>query len=269
MTDPDVAALLSKSKEWHETRLSGIGGSDATIIATGEWQDLWLVKTGRKQPESLDDVLPVQIGTWTEPLNRYWFSRQTGKTIDIIDEPRIHAVHPFIRANLDGMIGDAIFEAKHVNAFTDMDACQEKYYPQLQHCMAVTGAPMAYLSVFFGNHKWDYAEIPFDADYADELISAEFSFWVLVETDTPPDESNLAVIAPPSLNEMREVDMTGNNAWSYAANDWIAHRGAANAFRKAEKILKELMEPDMRRAYGHGVEINRSKNGALRIKDQK
>ena len=62
--------------------------------------------------------------------------------------------------------------------------------------------------------------------------------------------------------------MASNNAWASAAVDYLEHQTAAKKFTAADKALKGLIEPDVKRAFGHGVEINRAKNGSLRIKKE-
>ena len=44
-------------------RIGFIGGSDMRRIMEGDWISLWEEKTGRKKPDDLSDVLPVQLGT--------------------------------------------------------------------------------------------------------------------------------------------------------------------------------------------------------------
>lgn len=71
-----VASLLAHDDDWHEQRRKGIGGSDAMKIMSGDWLTLWEEKTGRAAAQDLSDVLPVVMGAWTEPLNRYWFEKK-------------------------------------------------------------------------------------------------------------------------------------------------------------------------------------------------
>ena len=99
------------------------------------------------------------------------------------------------------------------------------------------------------------------------LLDAEESFWRSVEADTPP--LDIVTSAAPAPDKMRDVDMTGSNKWASNAQGWRDNRKAAKTFADSEKALKELMEPDMGRGFGHGIEINRAKNGALRIKEMK
>jgi hypothetical protein len=49
-------------------RSTGIGGSDATYLVEGHWLKLYQIKKGLIQQEDLSDVLPVQLGTYTETI---------------------------------------------------------------------------------------------------------------------------------------------------------------------------------------------------------
>ncbi len=268
-----VAAALEHGPEWHAERRKGIGGSDAPKIMKGAWGDLYDQKTGASAGDDLSNVLPVQMGSWTEPLNRYWFTKQTGVelTIDNCDHLG-HPEHLWMRANLDGWAfgkgGVSIFEAKHVSAFAKDGEIVDRYYPQLQHCMAVTGAGHTYLSVFFGNSKWAMFEISASPEYQAQLIAREAEFWGHVERGERPGEAEDKSITI-ALDDMREVSMTGNNAWASGAADWLENQSGAKVFKTAEKELKELVEADVKLATGHGIKIARSKNGAMRIGVQK
>ena len=262
-----VASLLEHTDDWHEQRLKGIGGSDAIKIMSGDWFLLWEQKTGRAESEDLSNVLPVIMGTWTEALNRYWFEKQTSHIVDLSDVGHCtHPEYPFLRANLDGRVGLGIWEGKHVNAFAKPEEVREKYYAQCQHNLAVANAPVCYLSVFLGTMKWEMFEIDEDPEYQAELLAREIEFWNFVTTDTaPPMVEDSGMTALP-VDDMRECDMTGNNVWASAAADYLENQKAAADFKKADETLKGLVEGDVKRAFGHGVEINRAKNGALRIK---
>ena len=51
------------------------------------------------------------------------------------------------------------------------------------------------------------------------------------------------------------------------AADWLEHRQAAQAHAAACSQIKELIESDVARAFGHGVEARRSKAGAISIRE--
>lgn len=266
----DVALTLSHSAAWHAERLKGLGGSDAKKVMDGDWLELWEQKTGRAEGDDLSGILAVQMGSWTEALNRYWFTRETGIEISIEDcEHLVHAEHTFMRANLDGKTIGAIFEAKHTGQYGKDEEIVSRYYPQCQHLMAVAGEIFCHLSVFFGNSRWAYFEIAADPDYQAGLIEREAEFWGYVErNEAPPTEveSEAVTIA---LDDMREVDLAGNNAWAAGAADWLENRDGAKVFKAAEKTLKELVEPDVKLATGHGIKVLRSKAGALTIREMK
>lgn len=242
-----------------------IGGSDAAIIMHGQHYektvlDLWLEKTGQKQPEDLSWKLPVQIGTATEALNRRWYTRETGNRVVVAVESFVHPDHAWMTANLDGEVGGGIiFEAKHVGPFGKTSP-SETYYPQVQHYMAVRGARMAHLSVFRGTMDWNLYEVPRDDAYIAELIARESAFWFCVESMTSPpgwEPKSGAPPAPPT----RTVDMTGNNEWASSALDWISHKDAARKYEVAKKNLTGLVESDVARAWGHGIVAVRDGRG--------
>src|SRR5437660_1054173 len=78
------------------------------------------------------------------------------------------------RCTLDGMVKrrKAVWEAKHVNAFSKPEEVLARYMPQLQHNMAVKGWDLSLLSVIYGNHKWEVYEIASDWLYQDDLFAA-------------------------------------------------------------------------------------------------
>lgn len=263
----DVAAILAKSADWLTERRKGIGGSDAAKIMSGEWLDLWEQKTGRVEGEDLSRILAVQMGTFTEPLNRYWFAQETGVMVAIHLTPIVHASLPFMRCQLDGSVhANTVWEAKHVSAFTKDDEVVARYFWQLQHQMACTGWEAAFLSVFFGNAKWAYFTVTRDNEAIAQLEARCAEFWRYVQRDEMPPSVESAAPIEINFDQMREVDMTGRNEWAALAADWIANKDAAKAFDVAAKGIKELVEADVKKASGHGITVTRSKAGALSIK---
>ena len=156
-----------------ELRRKYIGGSDANVILSGNSErvrDLWLEKRRGKEPADLSNHLPVALGCWTEPFNRQWFEALTERRVSRAGEVVVCRMHGWRRATLDGVIAatGTIWEAKHTNAFATPDEVLERYMPQLQHNMAVTGYQQAALSVIFGNHKFEIFEIAADLGMRDE-----------------------------------------------------------------------------------------------------
>jgi len=272
---------MALSEEQHAFRRGGIGGSDATRIMKGDWHSLWLEKTGQAESEDLSNVLPVQMGVWTEEFNRQWFQKQTETTVITLGtENLVHDKHDWMRANLDGYtailnaadrddefiaIRTGIFEAKHVNQFKTMEEVIEQYYAQLHHYMMVTGYDRAVISVFFGTLRWEYQAVEFDKEYADTLLSMESEFWShvtnLVEPANPEEKK------APRLDDMKVRRYSASPDWVRHATVWKENRSSVKTFKDAEKELKSMIDDDVRTAFGDGIYINRAKNGSLTIRE--
>ena len=76
-------------------RIGFIGGSDMRRIMEGDWISLWEEKTGRTKSADLSDVLPVQLGSFTEQFNINWFQQQTDK--EVYDQQRV------VKLDVDGV----------------------------------------------------------------------------------------------------------------------------------------------------------------------
>lgn len=252
------------------SRISGIGGSDANVILSGNGDRvtaLWREKRGEVEPEDLSDRLPVALGSWTEAFNRQWYEKITGSVVTGVGRSVQCQRYDWRRCTLDGYVEDlfAVFEAKHSSAFAKADEMLERYMPQLQHNMAVIGADRAVLSVIFGNHKHAIFEIAADWLYQLDLLEAEHAFWDCVQTGTEPVPAPVPALPRPI--GVREVCLQGSNAWAVAAADWLEYRAAAKTHAAACTAIKSLVEDDVARAFGHGIEAKRSKAGALTIRE--
>jgi predicted phage-related endonuclease len=265
---PSISDLRLSCVEARE-RADGVGGSDANVIFSGDPAGilrLWQEKRGECEAEDLSDRLSVALGRWTEAFNRQWFERLTGQDVVAAGEVVTSTRHPWRRCTLDGIVHQtgAVFEAKHTNSFVKAEDVLERYMPQLQHNMAVADVDRAVLSVIFGNSKYEMFEVAADWLYQLDLLHAEEAFWTAVQNGEPP----VALPAPPPPRPIatRELSFEGNNAWASAAADWLEHERAAKTHASACKTLKELLDADVRRAFGHGIEASRSKAGAITIR---
>ena len=263
---------LQLSAERLDARNRGIGGSDANIILSGDPERvtrLWQEKRGDVEPEDLSGRLSVVLGCWTEDLNRQWYEKLSGQHVVDAGTALTCAQYRWRKCTLDGRVeaSGAIFEAKHTNGFVKAEDVLERYMPQLQHNMAVARAERAILSVIFGNAKYEMFEVAADWLYQLDLLEAEKAFWSAVLSGEPPT----AMPPPPAPRPIatRELSFEGNNAWASAAADWLETGKAAKTHASATRTLKELLDDDVRRAFGHGIEARRSKAGAITIKELK
>jgi predicted phage-related endonuclease len=262
-------AQLGLSTTTLAARAHSIGGSDVNVILSGDEariHRLWQEKRGEAEPEDLSSKLAVMLGCWTEDFNRQWYVRLMDQEISRIGERLACEIHDWRSATLDGYVErlGAVFEAKHTSPFVTAEDLLARYMPQLQHNMAVAGCEMAVLSVIFGNTRWECFEVAADWLYQADLLEAEQRFWDCVQSGTPP----VALAPPPAPKPIgvREVCLEGNNAWASSAADWLQHRLAAKKHAEATSNLKSQVEDDVARAFGHGIEVKRSKAGALSIR---
>ena len=252
----------------HVPRRSFIGGSDARIImGTDETAllRLWREKRGEIEPEDLSDNLIVQLGLVTEALNRTWYERNTGETVECVQHRLRHPVLQWMGATLDGIVTDsgAVFEAKFMLPWSfSEEAAAEKHMAQVQHNMWVTNSRLAALSVITGGGKWVEIKISADPLYQHLLLTAEKKFWRCVESGEPP---RLFEVEPPRprIEAVRIVDMSTSNAWAEFAAVFRSTRDAFLEHEKAKTELKGLMPEDAKEAIGHGIRAKRSKSGAI------
>ncbi len=281
-TSAIVSPFRTRSLDWpaleqlrmglaeQSARSTGVGGSDANVILSGDREKilaLWKEKRNEAEAPDLSDNLAVVLGSWTEPFNRQWYEKVTGEEIGSVGVSICCSTYSWRRCTLDGLVTTtgAVWEAKHTNAFAKPEEVLERYMPQLQHNMAVAKAECAVLSAIFGNHKLEIFEVAADWLYQLDLLQAEEDFWDCVLSGREPVPASI----PPAPRPVgsREICLEGNNAWASAAVDWLQYRNAAKIHSAACGLIKGLVEDDVTRAFGHGIEAKRSKSGAISIRE--
>ncbi|MCL8208649.1 MAG: YqaJ viral recombinase family protein [Actinomycetia bacterium] len=180
--------------EWLAWRRRGLGGSDAAAVLgvsryKSPW-DVWADKMGLTPPDD-----PGEAAYWgqrLEPLVAEEFARRTG--IAVASWPYLlqHPEHPWMLANLDRVTGDGgILECKTTHprhaAEWDDDGIPVEYLCQVQHYLAVTGAPHAWVAVLIGGQDFRTTRIERDAAFIADLIALEAAFWRRVASRIPPE----------------------------------------------------------------------------------
>ena len=261
--------LDNSAKTWNPAdRRAFIGGSDARIIVGNDEAaliHLWREKRGEAEPEDLSGNLIVLLGIATEALNRHWYERNTGQTVECVQHRLMHPLLRWMGATLDGMVAGSatVFEAKFMLPWSfSEDAAAEKHIAQLQHNMWVTNSRDAALSIITGGGKWVEINIAADPLYQHLLLTAEKKFWRCVESGAAPC---LFSIDPPRarIEAVRIVDMSSSNAWAEFSNVFRRTRDAYLEHENAKAELKALMPEDTKEAIGHGIRAKRSKSGAV------
>lgn len=282
---------LGLSKEALELRRNYLMASDAKSIMEGEWRKVAATKRGAPE-EDLSDILAVQMGSYTEPFNAYWYQKQTGRIVqyctaspimtaiwdDLTDdivypEFRASEEYPWMACSLDGISSTAqghpcVLDFKHVGQFSQ--AVIERYTPQLTHQATVMGFDWWALSIFVGNSRWQLVEQEVDPFYQAELISAEREFWELLQSGAEIEDRH-APSEPPKpqpLLRVVQLDDQFEDAWpnwalemnTYIADFKHTHAAAAAHAISREKI-KGLMPEDVGLLTRENVSVARDRRG--------
>ncbi len=183
-------------EEWLNWRSKGLGGSDAPIICgLNKYKspmELWMEKTGQLETKEAGEA--AYWGNVMEPIVRAEFTKRTGLDVTPVQAILQHPEHPFMLANLDGIVdtpehGRGLFEAKTASAFLANeweDRVPESYMVQVQHYLEVTGLEFAYIAVLIGGNQFKWTYIPRDDKVIKVLIQLEKHFWHQVESKTSP-----------------------------------------------------------------------------------
>lgn len=187
-----METMEQRTGSWLAWRNKGIGASDAAaVLGISPWMtpyQLWEQKTGRRKP--FEGNWATERGNAMEGPARRYFEALT----DLDMPPALveHPEYPFIRASLDGLSRSPyrILEIKCPGKDDHQKAIEgkvpEKYIPQLQHQLMVTGAEFAYYFSFDGE-KGVIVEVEPDPEYQKMLLEKEIHFWTeYVQKDTPP-----------------------------------------------------------------------------------
>lgn len=254
-----------------------IGGSDAVKIMNGDWYDLWAIKTGKAEPDDLSRNLAVQMGILTEDFNLEWFEQEYDYNCPIEDQQKefkrtVHGV-PY-KGTVDGIIkgGEAIIEAKHTYAHNTIHKVAEYYMAQIQMYCWLADTEGAYLSVLFGNNRWESTYVEAHDGYMTVLLDACTDFWAHVESGDEPIGFDQPITSPINqipIDSMVKRDASKDNHFISAAHDYLEFESAARSFENAKKDLKGMVAENEREVYSNAVTVRRDKRGALRISKRK
>jgi putative phage-type endonuclease len=183
--------------EWLEARREGIGGSDAsTVLGLNKFSSpvrVWLDKTDRVDEDSDEPPNePALWGTLLEPVVRDEWSRRTGITVAAAGMQR-SLVNPFMLYSPDGVTNDGgLYEGKTCSLWR-RDEWGNEQAPdhaelQVQHGMAVTGLPHAWIAGLIGGQTLVWRRIERDEALIADLVAFERDWWesYVVADEMPP-----------------------------------------------------------------------------------
>jgi len=247
-------------------RTGFIGGSDCVRIMEGDWLNLWMIKTGRRQSEDLSDSIAVQLGIATEHFNLSWFEKQNNCVLTGHQTKYLDSIGKVpVAATVDAVFNSSIVEAKHTNSMNNMWSVIERYMPQVQLYCHVSKSNGVYMSVIFGNNKWESAYVSYDKEYFDSMWAVVSDFWGYVIRDEQPVDVEIPIIETNKIavDQMVRRNASADNHFISAAHDYIQNQAAAKAFDNAKKDLKAMIADNEREVYCDLLTIKRSKNGSL------
>lgn len=242
------------NEEWHQWRRGGIGSSDAAVImGVSPWRtpkQLWEEKVHGSGAQ-LDNSAMMR-GRELEPVARTWFENTMNVTV--FPQNKMHAENNWIRASLDGidLENKILVEIKCPNKDDHATAMgkkvPEKYWPQVQHQLLVTGLDGMYY-VSFNGSDGAIVEVARDNDYIASLLEEEQKFWDLVLSKKAPE-----------LTDRDFVSMTKNRTWGNLEMRWLENKEVLDMAEKLDKELRASMIEcsGNRNAHGNGVRISKS-----------
>jgi hypothetical protein len=252
-----------------------IGGSTAKLVWDGKWEEAYDRIMG--DGEDLSKKFNVQLGHITERYNLLFQGQRKKWSMEFPNQAFCLEKKPYIGALVDAIgedkDGKFVIDAKHLRALNDSgdrfkgyttEMARRQYYWQGVNNMLATNLNRFCLSCVFGNQISQPMFQDLNQEHAKEyMVRAEAFWWHITNFDRPGDQ----VVDDISEEEMlmREVDMTGSNAWANHVGDYTEYESHSRLFEAAKKALKEMVEKDVARAYGNGVEIKRSASGSLLI----
>jgi putative phage-type endonuclease len=187
--------MQQNTDSWEKWRQEGIGSSDAPVImGVSPWKtplQLWEEKIGIRQGFQGNNA--TIRGHQMEPKARAAFELEMG--IEFIPMVAEHFNFPYMRASLDGWNAEeqAVLEikcpGKEDHDLAKSGKVPEKYWPQLQHQLFVTGGKVAYYYSYDGESGITIPVYP-DHEYMKQLFEKEQDFWEMVVNKKQPEPSS-------------------------------------------------------------------------------
>jgi predicted phage-related endonuclease len=252
-----------------EARRGKLTASRVAVLMNGTREAvhrLWQEYLEIVPPADLSDNWAVRLGEATEPLNLEWYQRKSGAVLSRKGEVAVHPTYEWAAATLDAW-DDVLccpVECKHVGGREPLEVVIERYQPQLQWQMEVTGATQCALSIIVAASPPVVEYIEQDAVYARLMLDRGYQFMQHVWTRTEPVVLDPV---PPPIDAQAVYDFSGNNQWADQAWTWLQTHGSFERCRDAEKVIKSLVPADARKAFGHGVRVTRDRAGRLSLRE--
>lgn len=182
-----IVKLKQFGDEWLKWRHQGLGSSDASAIqGISPWKSplQLLEEKARDQHYVGIQTHAMRRGSELEPIARNLYTRKTYLTM--VPVTMESESIPFMKASLDGWNPHQKI-ALEIKCPSKLDhdkalagEVPEKYAPQLQHILAVSGAELLHY-VSYDGRQIALVEVKVQKEYQDRLVSQETEFWAKVQ----------------------------------------------------------------------------------------
>lgn len=179
--------------EWLAMRKTGIGSSDAPVIAgeRGSVLELWAEKSGLVERDAPDADLArlYEWGHRLEPVVAGWYADSTGRQLQRVNQMLRHPDVAYAFASLDRkVVGERrIVEIKTTRfGWSGGEDVPGAVQCQVQHQLWVTGYDVADVAVLTGGSEPRVYEIARDDAFIADLAYLESEFWGWVQSGTRP-----------------------------------------------------------------------------------
>jgi len=264
-----------------------IGGSDLYDITNGNWHKLWLIKTGRKEPEDLSHLFNVSLGKYTEDFNMLWLRNESGFIVmpsetdkHVVTEVSMKISGVPYKGQLDGIAvskdiqsieqSTHVVECKHTSSYKNMNDMLDTYLPQMHLYMRLSGKKFCLFSVIFGN-RHEYVEVTYNEDYWKKVHKLVYNFWQHVKDDTEPPTGDAVSLdwKTVEIDNLIARDANTENFFVQTAQRYIETIDVAKENEQYKKELTSSMNDNEREVFCDLLTIKRDKRGAKRISVKK
>jgi len=244
--------IHQNTPEWLEMRQNHIGASDAPVIMqVSPWKtpmQLWEEKLGLREGFVTNPA--IERGIALEPIALAEYNAKTGNASApcVVVHPEI----PYLMASLDGLSRDGLLavEIKCPGALDHATALDgnipDKYYPQLQHQLAVIGHQMLHYFSYSSDGSC-LIEVQRDDEYIKDMLDKEAAFWGCVQSFSPPEGTD------------KDFVIRSDDEWKQASSEWLS---ASASVRESEALEKECRQRLLalssgQSTVGNGVRVQR------------
>lgn len=207
------------------------------------------------------------FGSYIEGFCLDWHQAKTGQELTRRGEWVEHPQYSYVGCTLDSYrdADKCVIDCKVLNRWSNLDEQRAFYTPQLLvQCRSVRAQLASLLIVYGGEEPQEYPA-GWDQEYERQVWERVQWFWERVESLQPPCALPVVKGSVPAVKAYDMMATSKANAWSAHAGRWVESRDAAGIFADAAKEIKGLVPPDAVKAYGAGIQVSRSKAGALTI----